>query len=155
VCGLGENKMSGFTNRQSIGSSSKDGGCAGDCRKSSFVTTKVNIFEQITNFTVPDNRELVIKWEAVGKKIGGDGNGAIGDGCRFHGTHRVKKVAGILSSEKSENDFTSRDWNDTRVRPAIAPNGFDWILEARDKSGVTGNIIKWQIEYTVKVHDFS
>lgn len=151
--------MSGFTIRQSVGGSSGCGsagdGCIGDCRKSSFVTTKMDEWEKIVNFTVPDNKELLIKWEAVGKKIGGDGEGAIGDGCRFHGTHRVKKVNGVLSDEKSENDFTSRDWDDTRVRPNIADNGFDWILEAKDKSGTTGNQIKWQIEYTVKVHDFT
>jgi len=147
--------MSCFTIRQSVGGSSKNGGCDGDCRKSSFVTTKMNEWETLANFTVPDNKELVIKWEAVGKKIGGDGNGAINDGCRFHGTHRVKKVNGVLTGEKSENDFTSRDWDDTRVRPSIASNGFDWILEAKDKSGTTGNQIKWQIEYTVTVHDFT
>lgn len=75
------------------------------------VSTTDATLTTLKSLSIPTDSVVMIQAEIKGRKTGGAGSGAIGDGAAYVRTIAVKNVGGTVTVIKSQSDFTAEDIN--------------------------------------------
>jgi hypothetical protein len=94
--------------------------------------------------TVPSNQVMMIEARIVGRKTAGTGSGNIGDAVTYIRTAYVKNIAGVVTLQKVQSDFTAEDI--TSCNGTIDVTGVTARVRVQ---GSANDNINWSVSYRV------